>query len=390
MRRLVYLLAALYLLPLIPTQSMARVQSGSCRADSNSLVRFFMEDESLNTQVDRIVEALSFREMIAELIVTSCGSNGRDYESAYALVRDGFAGGVMFLGATSKEIRQYTTHITDIAQSSSPLLPIFAIDGEPLLLHERITDLPKIPEAGRIRTEEQSREIALYITLVLRSLGIHVNYAPVCDYSFNREVIGSRSFGNEYDTVSLLSGVFISATQAGHVAATAKHFPGHGSVEGDSHVKLLFLQGDPPEIPVFQHAIDRGVIFVMVGHIGVQNSEHYSTEDRPSSLSPTMITRVLKEELGFDGIVITDALNMRAVAPFDSPGLQALQAGSDMVLMPEDEEVLVDRVRYEMGIDDDFRRQIEESVRKIVRLKLLLGLINEKELQKSVLFDDIY
>jgi len=390
MRLLVYLLAALYLLPVIPSQARARIQTGSCHADNSPFVRFFSDDESLNKQVDRIVDALSSREMIAELIVTSCGMNGRDFESAYALVRDGYAGGVMFLGATSGEIREYTRRFTDIAARTAPLLPLFAIDGEPLLLHERITDIPRIPGAGRIRTAKQSREIALYITMVLRNLGIHVNYAPVCDYSINQEVIGSRSFGNEYESVSLLSGVFISTTQAAHVAATAKHFPGHGTVEGDSHLKLLFVRGDPPEIPVFQSAINRGVIFIMVGHIGVQDSLHYSTEGKPSSLSHIMITHVLKEELGFNGIVITDALNMKAVGYFDTPALQALQAGSDMVLMPENEEALVDRVHYEMGMDDAFRRQIEASVRKIVRLKLLLGLINEKELEKMGHFDDIY
>ena len=88
--------------------------------------------------------------------------------------------------------------------------------------------------------------------------------------------------------------------------------------------------------------------------------------------------------------MITDALNMGAVKSFESPGLRALQAGSDMVLMPEDEESLIDRVRYEMGINNSFRMQIEESARKVVRLKLLLGLINEKKLQKLGLFDDIY
>jgi beta-N-acetylhexosaminidase len=328
--------------------------------------------------------------MIAELIVTSCGGNGRDFESAYALVRDGYAGGVMFLGATSGEIREYTRQFTDIAARTAPLLPLFAIDGEPLLLHERITDLPEIPGAGQIRTDEQSHEIALYITMVLRNLRIHVNYAPVCDYSINREVIGSRSFGNESEKVSLLSGVFISTTQEAHVAATAKHFPGHGTVEGDSHLELLFVRGDPPEIPVFQNAIKRGVIFIMVGHIGVQDSLHYSTAGKPSTLSRTMITHILKEELGFNGIVITDALNMKAVEGFHTPALLALRAGSDMVLMPEDEEAFVDRVHYEMGMDEAFRLQIEESVRKIVRLKLLLGLINEKELEKSDHYDDIY
>jgi beta-N-acetylhexosaminidase len=390
MKRLLYLLAVLYLLPLIPTQSKARVDVNACHADISPMVRFFMEDDVLDAQIDRIVGALSYREMIAELIVTSCGSRGRDINSVVDLISGSSAGGVMFLGATSREIREYTNRLTIAAEESALLLPIFAIDGEPMLLHERITDLPGIPEAGRIRTEQQSREAALYIGMVLRSLGIHVNYAPVCDYSLNREVIGSRSFGREYETVSRLSEVFISTTQAVNIAATAKHFPGHGSVEGDSHLDLLFIQGDPLEIPVFQRVINRGVVFIMVGHIGVQGSELYGTDNRPSSLSYTAITKVLKRMLGFRGIVITDALNMQAVKSFDSPGLQAFQAGSDMALMPENEEALIDMVRFEMGIDDAFRIQIEESVRKIVRLKLLLGLINKKELQKKGLFDDIY
>jgi beta-N-acetylhexosaminidase len=349
-----------------------------------------MEDETLDTQAEWVMNTLSYREMIAELIVTSCGGKGRDFKRALALVRDGYAGGILFLGASSKEIRQYTALFNEAAAESSTLLPIFAIDGEPVLLHERITDLPKMQEVGKIQTEQQTRDMALYTTMLLRSLGIHVNFAPVCDYSLNREVIGRRSFGSEYETVSLLSGAFIATTQAGHVAATAKHFPGHGSVEGDSHIELLFIQGDPLEILVFQHAVDMGVIFIMVGHIGVQDSEQYGTGNLPASLSYNTVTRVLKDELGFNGIVITDALNMQAVHHFDCPGLLALQAGSDMLLMPEDEEALLDRIRYEMGANDAFRLQIEESVRKVVRLKLLLGLINEKELQKSELVDDIY
>jgi len=390
MRSIAYLLAVLYIVPLIPAQPRAKVDPAACRADNNPLVRFFMEDETLDTYVERVMNTLSYREMIAELIVTSCGGKGRDFKRALALVRDGYAGGILYLGASSKEIRQYTALFNEAAAESSTLLPLFAIDGEPVLLHERITDLPKMQEVGEIRTEKQTRDMALYTTMLLRSLGIHVNFAPVCDYSLNTEVIGRRSFGSEYDTVSLLSGTYIATTQAGHVAATAKHFPGHGSVEGDSHVELLFIQGDPLEIPVFEYAVDMGVIFIMVGHIGVQDSEHYGTENLPASLSYNTITRVLKEELGFNGIVITDALNMQAVHRFDCPGLLALQAGSDMLLMPEDEEALLDRIRYEMGANDAFRLQIEESVRKVVRLKLLLGLINEKELQKSELVDDIY
>ena len=374
----------------IPLQIHAGIETGSRTSKRSPISSFYKKNESLDIQVDRIVDMLSTREMIAELIVTSCGKYGRDFDSTSALIREGSAGGVLFLGATSKEIREYTKRLTEISALAAPLLPLFAIDGEPLLLHERITDLPGIPVAGTNQTPEQAQELALYVTMVLRSLGIHINYAPVCDYSFNLEVIGNRSFGNDYERVSALSGVFISTMQGENVAATAKHFPGHGTVEGDSHLRLLFIDGDPSELPVFQDAIDRNVISIMVGHIGVKNSLRYSTDGKPSSLSRIMVTQVLKGELGFEGIVVTDALNMQAVSSFEDPAFQALRAGCDMVLMPMDEKALIDRVHYEMGIDDAFRRQIEESVRKIVRLKILLGLINEKELEKMARYDDIY
>ncbi len=392
MRSIVLLLTAFHLMqfPVIPLQIHAGIDTGSHNSTRSKISSFYNENESLDIQVDQIVDMISTREMIAELIVTSCGKYGRDFESTSALIRDGSAGGVLFLGATSKEIREYTKRLTEISAIAAPLLPLFAIDGEPLLLHERITDLPSIPVAGTTQTPEQAQELALYVTMVLRSLGIHINYAPVCDYSLNREVIGNRSFGDDYERVSTLSGVFISTMQGENVAATAKHFPGHGTVEGDSHLRLLFIDGDPSELPVFQDAIDRNVISIMVGHIGVKNSFRYSTDGKPSSLSRIMVTQVLKGELGFEGIVVTDALNMQAVSSFEAPAFQALRAGCDMVLMPMDEEALIDRVHYEMGIDDAFRRQIEESVRKIVRLKILLGLINEKELEKMDRYDDIY
>jgi beta-N-acetylhexosaminidase len=150
------------------------------------------------------------------------------------------------------------------------------------------------------------------------------------------------------------------------------------------------VDGIPPEIPVFQRAIGAGVVSIMIGHIGVNGGGSYDTGGYPSSLSRNMVTGVLKQGFGFEGIVVTDALNMEAVSSFDEPALKALMAGCDMVLMPDDEEGLIDRVRYEIGMDDVFREQIMGSVRKVVRLKYLLGLINDKELEKAVLVDDIY
>jgi beta-N-acetylhexosaminidase len=128
----------------------------------------------------------------------------------------------------------------------------------------------------------------------------------------------------------------------------------------------------------------------MAGHIGVQSPDGYDTNGDPASLSHSMITGLLKKGLAFRGIVVSDALNMRAVDAYDVPALHALRAGCDMVLMPDDESTVIDKVRYEIGYDESFRQQILESARKVIRLKLTLGLYNKMKLEKMVRFDDIY
>jgi beta-N-acetylhexosaminidase len=391
-RRRAVMFTITFLLPsaVMPGSALSQIERGESGPAVSPLQAYYADSGAVDALVEDVIERLSYRQMVAELVVTSCGAGGRPFDRVLNLVRDGQAGGVMFLGGTSGEIREYTRLLTETAQKGALLLPLFAIDGEPLLLHDRITDLSSIPGADRIDTPKQAREIAFYISSVLRGLGIHINYAPVCDLALNREVIGSRSFGVDVERVASQSVAFIETMQANGVVSTAKHFPGHGFVEGDSHVELLFVQGAPPEIPVFKRVIDEGVISIMIGHIGVQHGGVYDTGGSPSSLSRAMVTGVLKESLGFGGIVITDALNMGALSSFDEPALRALRAGCDMVLMPDDEEALIDRVRYEIGVDDVFREQIEDSVRKVVRLKLLLGLINDKELEKAALFDDKY
>jgi beta-N-acetylhexosaminidase len=387
-RAVVLTFSLLLLLSRLPGKASAQV--GKDNAMHADLSLYYAANGEIDAKVEAVLERLSYRQMIAELIVTSCGAAGNSFSRVHDLIRDGHAGGVMFLGGTSGEIREQTRKLTETARNGALLLPLYAIDGEPLLLHERITDLEGVPGGENIDTPEQAREAALYISSVLRGIGIHVNYAPVCDIAFNREVIGPRSFGMNVDHVASQSVAFIESLQVNGVVSTAKHFPGHGSVEGDSHLKLLFVEGTPPEIPVFQRVIGAGVVSIMVGHIGVQGGGLYDTGGSPSSLSRDMVTGVLKEGFGFEGIVVTDALNMEAVSSFDEPALRALRAGCDMVLMPDDEEGLIDRVRYEIGMDDVFREQIMNSVRKVVRLKCILGLINDKELEKAVLVDDIY
>jgi beta-N-acetylhexosaminidase len=355
-----------------------------------SLEDFYSENRELDFLVNRIMGTLSSQEMISQMIVASSTNNQGSYRKVLRLVREGKTGGVMFIGVTTDEIRQYIREFNEASAVNSPLLPLYSIDGEPVLIHERITDLEPIQGARELRTVRETREIATQIMILVRDLGIHVNYAPVCDLSLNREVIRNRSFGREPERVSELANIFIEIMQAGGVVATAKHFPGHGTAEGDSHEGLVFVDGDPPEISIFTDAIKGGVISVMVGHIAVINSPVYGTQGMPATLSVKSIRDVLKNRLGFRGIVVTDALNMGGVQFFDFPALLAVKAGSDMVLMPENELSFIESVEREMQLNDQFRLQINESVQKIIKLKVCLGLINNKKPVKSGEFDDIF
>jgi beta-N-acetylhexosaminidase len=380
---------ALLSLMLLPVPVMGQTYTEKESTSAPDLQQFYTPDLQVENRVDRILDALSYREMIAETIIVACGTRGRGYEETLRIIGEGYAGGVIFLGNTSEEIREHVRGFSEKALQNSLLLPLYAVDGEPLLIHEKITDMNRIPGAGYIESEQRVREISLFITQALREMGVHINYAPVCDFAYNREIIGRRSFGNDVEEVSLLASAFIETMQQGGVVATAKHFPGHGTAMGDSHEKLVFIRGDPPEIPVFRNVIGAGVISIMVGHMGVQDSARYDTAGRPSSLSRSMISGELKGRLGFKGIVVSDALNMRAVQGHALPSLEALKAGCDMVLMPENEAAFIDAAHDAIGVDEDLRTQLVESVRKIVRLKLILGLINHKKLEKLLEYDDI-
>jgi beta-N-acetylhexosaminidase len=360
------------------------------RDHTYSLEDFYSSNRELDHLVEQIMDTLSTREMISQMIVTSSNNNQGSYRKVLRLVREGRTGGVMFIGVTTEEIRQYIRDFNEASTSNSLLLPIYSIDGEPVLIHERITDIERLQGARALGTDREIRDIATQIMLLMKDLGIHVNYAPVCDLSLNREVIRNRSFGREPERVAQMAKIFIQIMQDGGIVATAKHFPGHGTAEGDSHEGLVFVDGDPPELPIFMDVIESDVISIMVGHIAVINSPGYGTQGMPATLSIKSISGVLKNQLGFRGIVVTDALNMGAVQFFDFPALLAVKAGSDMVLLPDDELSFIESVQREMELDDQFRIQITESVRKIIRLKVCLGLINNKKLEKLGEYDDIF
>jgi beta-N-acetylhexosaminidase len=354
------------------------------RHASFALRDFYAENGALDDEVERILTLLDERERISQMVMVACGGRGKGFREVEGLLGERLAGSVLFIGQPREDVLVYGDALRNL---QTPLLPLFAADGEPSLIHRTIGGMDRFPDAVDIADDDACRDIADAITLNLQELGIHMNFAPVCDFDLTSPAIGRRAFGRDENRVGLMSEAFVSATQARDVAATAKHFPGHGAADGDTHRVLAVVRGTPPEIPVFVRMVDAGVVSVMVGHMEVAGRGLYDSHGRPASLSKTIVTDLLRGELGFRGIVVTDALNMRAVDGSSFPSLDAVEAGCDLILWPRNEERFMNAMLRRISEDTAFREQVFASVRRIVRLKICLGLMNT--LDKPATVDDI-
>lgn len=264
-----------------------------------------------------------------------------------------------------------------MAYNAKSIPMIYSMDAEPSLFNGRISDTAPLINTSAIGTSEECDSIVSIIDTKLQEIGIHHNYAPVCDLSTSNAAITNRSFGRNEAHVINMSRAFIESTQHDNIVACAKHFPGHGLVTGDTHKQSVYIDGELKELPVYQPLIDAGVLSIMIAHITIENNATYGTNGLPSSCSRTIVTDLLREELGFEGLIISDALNiMKAVTVLDKAPLLASKAGCDFILMPQVEALTMQWVMEEMALDETYNRQVEESVKRILRLKLCLGLLH--------------
>ncbi len=243
-----------------------------------NLADFYSDNGSLDSVVGSIFSGLSDEECAGQMIVVSAGDLGKSAKQVDALIERKQIGGVMLLGGSKETFTEMADEFKTTARNSGSLPLIFSADGEPSLMNLKISGIKDFPPTNSIKTPGRSDSVAEDICGVFKEIGINQNYAPVCDFDYNKEIIGNRSFGRDENEVSKLAGEFIKHTQADNIIATAKHFPGHGNVKGDSHKELVYIDGDIKELGVFKNVIDQGVISVMVGHIAVKNNDKYNTE----------------------------------------------------------------------------------------------------------------
>jgi beta-N-acetylhexosaminidase len=340
-----------------------------------TLEDFFREDNMLDQQVEQIFNRLTPEQRVGQLIVPAAGRLGKPDAQLDELVRKGWVGGLILLNGSVESFKKYVQRFDSISQANGHLPLVYSADAEPSLINRKISGTTPVPKTAELKDTTEVLAVAHTIAHQLKDIGILYNYAPVTDLSLQNAAIGNRSFGSDPDKVERMNRAFILTSQADGVAATAKHFPGHGLVKGDTHKKLVFIDGPLQEVGVYKGLIASGVASIMVGHIAVQNNPKYHTEGLPATLSRAIVTDLLKKEMGFKGIVTTDAMNMAAVAVIPQASLKAVKAGNDMILMPPNEKESLFAILAEMDKDAAFKKQVHESVKKIIRFKLALGVI---------------
>lgn len=373
----------IFSLSLIALTSHGQSPTDSTATDSSivsptfSLASFYAEDSLLDQQVDTLYARLSSRQRISQMIINAAGRLGWPDGVIEQMLEEELLGGILMLNGSKTGFQLMKAQFDSVAALGSNLPILYSADAELSLINRKIKGVAKVKQAFHIDSIEECIAQTQIINQELKEIGILQNFAPVCDLSPDNEAIGFRTFGNEPGRVIQLSQAFIETSQNEGIVATAKHFPGHGLVKGDSHDKLVYIDSLMQEVPYYQPLIDSGVISVMVGHIAVRNHPEYGTEGLPASCSLVIVSDLLKDSLNFQGIVVTDAMNMGALRTIPNANLKAVEAGCDMILMPGNVSALrklISDVEAKMQSDPTFAAQIETSVKKVIRLKLCLGL----------------
>jgi beta-glucosidase-like glycosyl hydrolase/CubicO group peptidase (beta-lactamase class C family) len=304
-------------------------------------------------------------------------------------------GGIMFL----KGSPVHQANITNYLQSWSKVPMLIAIDGEwglSMRLDSTVS-FPRQMALGAMQNDTLIYSMSKEIARECKRMGIHINFAPVVDVNNNPKnpVINTRSFGENKFDVALKGLLYMNGLQQNGIIATAKHFPGHGDTESDSHHTLPVLTQNRKrlndiELYPFSHLIKNNILGVMVAHLDIPALD--TTQNLPSSLSEKVVTSVLRDSMGFKGLVFSDALNMKGVTNFYKHGVaevKAIKAGIDVLLCSDDIETAIEEIKKAIYLGDVSQEEIDKKCKKILASKYWAGLNNYKPVKIENLIDDL-
>ncbi|MCS6928523.1 MAG: serine hydrolase [Saprospiraceae bacterium] len=349
--------------------------------------------------VDSVFQALTPAERIGQLFMIRAHSDkGPDYEQKVAdLIQKYRVGGLCFFQGTPERQALLTNRYQALSDRVPLLISMDAEWGLGMRLREGTIAYPRQLMLGALTDNRLIYEMGRDIARQCRRLGVHLNFAPVIDVNNNpaNPVINDRSFGEDRKNVAAKAFQYMMGLQDGGVMACAKHFPGHGDTDVDSHVDLPVLNHsmerlDSLELFPFRALILYGVASVMVAHLHVPTLD--ARKNRPTTLSRAAIMGLLRKKMGYEGLILTDAMEMEGVAKFFRPGqaeVEALQAGNDMILLPPNLEAAFHAVQTAILDGTLDARQLAESVRRVLRAKYRLGLVSPQRVDTANLRRDL-
>lgn len=335
--------------------------------------------------VESTLKRLTLEEKVAQLVFPSIAgvyfANDDDSwrELERLVTRRRIGGLVLSVG----DVYEYAMAVNRLQKSSDvPLLISADFEYGVAMRVPRATVFPRAMAVGATRNPRYAFDIGRMTAVEGRALGIEQNYAPTIDVNNNprNPVINTRSFGDNVKLVSEMGEAFVKGTQLGGMIATIKHFPGHGDSDVDTHLGLVTLNYDKKrfesvELPPFIASMKGGALSVMVGHIAVPAFD--TAAGIPATVSPKITTGLLRKQLGFGGLIVTDAMRMRGVSTKYGSGeasVLAVKAGADVVLMPSDVDVAIDAIIAAVKRGEISEQRIDASVRKLLAAKQWAGL----------------
>lgn len=354
-----------------------------------------VDQVAMNQWVDSVFNSLTPEGRVGQLIIAAVTPSGNDAtrELVKRLVTQNLVGGLIYEESSIAD----QAAVTNLAQSLAAVPLMITIDGE-WGLGMRLKEVPNFQRnliLGALDDDMLLYEYGREVARQCRRMGIHVNFAPVLDVNDNplNPVIGDRSFGESPELVARHAIAFARGLEDGGVMAVGKHFPGHGSSSEDSHKTLPVINKSLQEINTcelvpFRRFIDSGLSGILTAHLLVPAIEGGKA---PTSLSPDCVGKLLRDDMGFEGLIFTDALNMKGATQMlkGSACVNALLAGNDVLLMPENVGAEVSAVLHAVNSGVISQNVIDERCKKMLRYKYALQLTGPQHVNTANLVNDV-
>lgn len=350
--------------------------------------------------VKKTLNRMTLEEKVGQMVCCAYSGHFVNTDSDFlhnleALISEQKIGGFILFGGEVYE----TAYLTNSLQKMAEIPLLIASDLERGLGNQidGTTLFPPLMSLGAAGSDELAYLMGKITAIEARAIGIHMTYAPVVDVNINPEnpIINTRSFGEDPEQVSRLAAEFIKGCQQNGLMATAKHFPGHGDTDLDSHSVLPTIGGDlerleKVELYPFKKAIEAGVQAIMTAHLRLPALD--PTPDLPATLSQPILTGLLRNKLGFKGIIVTDAMNMGGITTLYSPveaAMRAVEAGVDMILLPPEPKQVIEALVCAVRNSQISEARIDVSVKRILEAKARLGLLRNKLVKVETLCEKL-